>query len=168
MKRWRTSQSKLLVAAIGVVAIGTFFLFTTIFQSMSTNPYLCPAMTETQNNSKGNLIGNLNGNSRSLQFHPIKTVVKPWRGEHNVYAIFALPLQYQDIYYRSQLLVKGTDTPWLITPTDGRKYGATAPEGYFLVIGFFRTRLALLYFVTGKFSELQQPCNWTLYLFPEQ
>jgi len=160
MKRWRISQPKLLVAAIGVVAIGTFFLFTTIFQSMSTNPYLCPAMTEIQNNSKGN--------SKGLQFHPIKTVVEPWRGEHNVYAIFALPLQYQDIYYRSQLLVKGTVTPWDITPTDGRKYGATAPEGYFLVIGFFRTRLALLYFVTGKFSELQQPCNWTLYLFPKQ
>jgi len=158
MKRWRISQSKLLVAAIGVVAI--VFLFTTIFQSMSTNPYLCSTMTEIQSNSESN--------SKSLQFHPIKIVAKPWRGEHNVYAIFALPLQYQDIYYRSQLLVKGTDTPWDITPTDGRKYGTTTPEGYFLVIGFFRTRLALLYFVTGKFNELQQPCNWTLYLFPKQ
>ncbi len=160
MKRWLTSQPKLLVAAIGVVAIGIFFLFTTIFQSMSTNPYLCPAMTEIDSTLKGN--------SRSLQFHPIKTVVKPWRGEHNVYAIFALPLEYQDTYSRSHLLVKGTDTPWDITPTDGSNHGLTAPEGYFLVIGFFRTRLALLYFVTGKFSELQQPCNWTLYLFPKQ
>ena len=162
MKRWRISQPKLLVAAIGVVAV--VFLFTTIFQSMSTNPYLCPAMTEIQSNSKSNSEGNL----KSLQFHPTKIVVEPWRGEHNVYAIFALPLQYQDIYYRSQLLVKGTDTPWDITPTDGLKYGATTPEGYFLVIGFFRTRLALLYLVTGKFSELQQPCNWTLYLYPKQ
>ena len=162
MKRWRISQPKLLVAAIGVVAV--VFLFITIFQSMSTNPYLCPAMTEIQSNSKSNS----EGNSKSLQFHPTKIVVEPWRGEHNVYAIFALPLQYQDIYYRSQLLVKGTDTPWDITPTDGLKYGATTPEGYFLVIGFFRTRLALLYLVMGKFSELQQPCNWTLYLYPKQ
>ena len=38
MKSWRISQPKLLVAALGVVAI--MLLFTTIFQSLSTNPYL--------------------------------------------------------------------------------------------------------------------------------
>ena len=103
----------------------------------------------------------------SLQFHPIKIVAEPWQGKHKVYAVFALPLAYKDIYYQSHLLVKGSNTVWNITPTDGRKYGvSTIPDGKFLVIGFFRTRLALLYLISGKFSDLTDPCSWTLYFFP--
>ena len=123
--------------------------------SSDINHALCPTMTD--NLSKSN----------SLKFHPIKVVAEPWRGEHHVYSIFALPLQYKDIYHRSQLLVKDTDTPWEVTPTDGLKYGETAPENSFLVIGFFPTRLTLWYWVSGRFGELKQPCNWTLHLFPK-
>jgi hypothetical protein len=104
----------------------------------------------------------------SLQFHPIKVVAEPWRGNHNVYGIFAVPLQYKEIYERSRsiLLVKGSDTGWYVTITDGRKYGETIPEGHFLLIGFFRTRLALWYWLNGKFADLQQACNWTLHISP--
>jgi len=150
--------NKFLVVAIGAFSIGAIFLLMTISAPKSpdiTNldTSLCPAMTEIRN-------------SPSLQFHPIKIVAEPWRGEHNVYAVFALPLQYQEIYYRSALVVKGTDTHWYATVTDGKKYGVAVPEDSFLMVGFFRTRLALWYWLTGKFSDLLQPCNWTLYLFP--
>ena len=161
MKKWSAKNKFLFMAFI---ALGVTFTLTMLYWSKQTssietasdaNPSFCPTMTDKL--SKSN----------SLKFHPIKIVAKPWRGEHNVYAIFALPLKYYDIYQRSQLLVKGTDTPWDVTPTDGLRDGQTAPEGHFLVIGFFRTRLALWYWASGRFGDLQQPCNWTLHLFPK-
>jgi len=156
------TSHKFLGVAIGALSIGAVFILMTISapNSLPKNPEisnqdssLCPTMTESRN-------------STGLQFHPIKIVAEPWRGEHNVYAIFALPIQYQEIYYRSSLVVKGTDTHWYATVTDGKKYGVAVPEGSFLMVGFFRTRLALWYWLNGKFSDLQQPCNWTLHLFP--
>ncbi len=158
-EKGQIAPNKFLVAMIGALSIGSiFFLLMTIFSPQSTeisnlDSSLCPTMTEIRN-------------STSLQFHPVKIVAEPWRGEHNVYAVFALPLQYQEIYYRSALVVKGTDTQWYATITDGKKYGVAVPEDSFLMVGFFRTRLALWYWLTGKFSDLQQPCNWTLHLFP--
>ncbi len=156
MKKWSTPHQKFLITTIGILALITIFLITTSSVPDSSNKTfsLCPAMTEPASNSS------------SLQFHPIKIVAEPWRGEHHVYAIFALPLKYKDIYYRSKLRVKGSDVDWYITITDGKKFGASAPEGHYLVIGFFRTRLALWYWLRGRFADLQQPCNWTLYFFP--
>jgi len=160
MKNWSTQSKFLYIVAIALT-IGTIFTMIDWSRqdrlstaSFDNNSALCPTMTN--NISKSN----------SLKFHPIKVVAEPWRGEHHVYTVFALPLQYKDIYYRSQLLVKDTDTPWGVTPTDGVRYGATTPDDHFLVIGFFPTRLALWYWVSGRFSYLQQPCNWTLHLFP--
>jgi hypothetical protein len=159
MKQWSAQNKFLFIAAIGFT-IGTVTMIAWSIQAPSPstsdlNSALCPTMTD--NLSKSN----------SLRFHPIKIVAEPWRGEHHVYAIFALPLQYQNIYNRSQLLVKDTDTPWLITPTDGLKYGEIAPEDSFLVIGFFPTRLTLWYWLSWRFDDLRQPCNWTLHLFPK-
>lgn len=159
MKQWSAQKKFIFIAAIGFT-IGTVTMIAWSIQTPSPptsdfNSALCPTMTDKLSKS------------HSLRFHPIKIVAEPWRGEHHVYAIFALPLQYQNIYNRSQLLVKDTDTPWLITPTDGAKYGEIAPEDSFLVIGFFPTRLTLWYLVSGRFSELRQPCNWTLHLFPK-
>lgn len=154
MKKWHLSHRKLLVITIGALTLGTALLLTTSsLQNLADPiPSLCP-MTEINN-------------TRNLQFHPIKIVAQPWRGEHNVYAIFAVPLQYKKIYERSKMLVKGSDTPWYVTLTDGQEYGVKTPEGHFLLIGFFRTRLALWYWINGKFADLQQPCNWTLHVFP--
>ncbi|PZO43474.1 MAG: hypothetical protein DCF19_05925 [Pseudanabaena frigida] len=159
MKSWSVFQRKIFLASIAILAIGVVFILTTISWSTNTNSLnenfsLCSAMPETPDSTN------------RLEFHPIKIVVEPWRGEHNVYGIFAIPLQYKDISYRSKMLVKGTDNAWDATPTDGVKYGLTTPEGYFLLVSFFRTRLTLWYLVTGRFKELQQPCNWKLYLFP--
>ncbi|MCY7331697.1 MAG: hypothetical protein LH649_03350 [Pseudanabaena sp. CAN_BIN31] len=157
MKNWST-QNKLLIIIAIVLISGSIFMLTTILLPRQKNmsnayPSPCSTMSEKLNDSN------------NLQFHPLKIVAEPWRGEHNVYAIFALPLQYQDIADRSRLLVKGSDTPWNLTPINGLKYGMTTPEGHFLVIGFFRTRLALWYWARGRFGDLQQPCNWTLHLF---
>jgi hypothetical protein len=163
MKNW-SAQKKFLFMAVISLAIGSIVTLTLITWSTQTtssqtppsdtDPSLCPVTTDKL--SKSN----------SLRFHPIKVVAEPWRGEHNVYAIFAIPLQYRDTGYRSKLLVKGSNTPWDVTPANEHLYGLTTPEGYFLMIGFFRTRLALLYLASGRFGDLKEPCNWTLHLFP--
>jgi len=159
----RSTRNKFLFTVALALTIGT--ISTVIAWSIQTasqtsssefNPALCPKMTD--NLSK----------SQSLKFHPIKVFVEPWRGDHHVYSIFALPLQYKETYYRSVLLVKDTDTPWEVTPTDGLRYGAITPDDHFLVIGFFPTRLTLWYWVSGRFDVLLQPCNWTLHLFPNK
>jgi hypothetical protein len=103
-----------------------------------------------------------------LKFYPIKVMVQPWRGEHHVYAIFAVPMQYQHIYYRSFMQVKGIDTKWNVTIAKPHLYGVTAPEGHFLLVGFVYTRLALLHLITGRFGELKLPCNWHLSIWVNQ
>ena len=159
MRNW-SARNKFLFMSVTTLAIGSIFILTqtTASQTSSseTDPSLCPSMT------------NKLSNSNSLRFHPLKIVAEPWRGEHNVYAIFAIPLQYKDSGYRSKLLVKGSNTPWDVSPANERLYGLTVPEGHFLVLGFFRTRLALLYLASGRFGDLKEPCNWTLHFFPHK
>ncbi|MDX2257088.1 MAG: hypothetical protein NW214_16375 [Pseudanabaenaceae cyanobacterium bins.39] len=103
----------------------------------------------------------------SLRFEPIKIVVQPWRGEHHVYAIFAIPLPLQNIYDRSFLKVKGIDGKWYVTVAKPHLYDVKVPEGYFLLVGFVPTRLALLAMILGNFDSLKVPCNWSLFIFPE-
>jgi hypothetical protein len=103
---------------------------------------------------------------KRLAFKPSILVVEPWRGQHNVYAVFAVPMAYREIYYRSVMEVKGIKTGWKATIADNTDMKIKPPEGQFLMISFFPTRLTLWYWLTGKFSHLQDPCNWTLYFFP--
>lgn len=103
---------------------------------------------------------------KHVAFKPIRLVVEPWRGEHNVYAVFAVPLAYYEIYYRSLMLVEGTKKGWDATIADAKRMRVEPPEGHFLMVSFFPTRLAIWYWLTGKFSNLQDHCNWTLYIYP--
>jgi hypothetical protein len=84
MRNW-SARNKFSFIAIITLAIGSIFILTqtTASQTSSseTDPSLCPSMT------------NKLSKSNSLRFHPLKIVAEPWRGEHNVYAIFAIPLQ---------------------------------------------------------------------------
>ncbi|PZV13568.1 MAG: hypothetical protein DCF20_15050 [Pseudanabaena sp.] len=86
IKNWSAQNKFLFILAIAM-AIGSIVTITITALSpktvtSDTNQSLCPPPTDKL--SKSN----------SLKFHPIKVVTKPWRGEHNVYAIFALPLEY--------------------------------------------------------------------------
>jgi hypothetical protein len=103
----------------------------------------------------------------SLKFYPIKLVAQPWYGQHNVYAVFALPLKYEDTHTNSELIIKGYDQPLQIMRANEDIYGSPTPAGHFLVVCFFRTRHALWYSLSGRLADLQQPCNWTLYLFDQ-
>ncbi len=174
MKHWLASQNKFLMLLVFVFFLlagwGINSIVTAVARSQNlaasnqgwvsvnaalpSNQYsLCP------NQPQGEVLDN-----GQKQFYPMKLVVEPWRGEHNVYAIFALPLEYRRNRRQVKMMVKGTGTEWEVTIANPSLYDLTTPDGYFLVIGFFRTRVALWRFVTGTFDQLQQPCNWVLHL----
>lgn len=129
-------------------------------------PLCSMPMPELSSNQFPNQSLNQSQDRQRLAFKPIRLVVEPWRGEHNVYAVFAVPLTYYETYYRSLMQVEGTKKGWEATIADAKGMRLEAPEGHFLMVSFFPTRLSIWYWLTGKFANLQDPCNWTLYIYP--
>lgn len=94
--------------------------------------------------------------------HPQKIVIKPWRGQHHVYAVFSVDNEYK------------TDKLMLVTVPDeptkcgyinyiNHSYGSPdAPPGQHLVKGYLNTRTALWLIAQGKGDQLKQPSNWKL------
>jgi hypothetical protein len=94
--------------------------------------------------------------------HPEKLVVQPWRGPHNVYAIFTVPSGYRsdrlftvsipgDQIYCGQFYNRGK------IPT-----GIDQPKYYTLIKGNLNTRIALKLIAQGKLNQLKQAKNWRL------
>ncbi|MEW6497198.1 MAG: hypothetical protein AB1589_32545 [Cyanobacteriota bacterium] len=94
--------------------------------------------------------------------HPIKLRVKPWRGQHNVYAIFMIPKDYK--HGRLGVLdIKDVAKYDELVISQGKWHdGIQAKPGYYLVKIFVKTRVALKWTAKGDFISLRQPCNWTL------
>ena len=99
--------------------------------------------------------------------NPARVVVEPWLGEHNVYALFVLPNKYFKSFseYRTLVTVRGSDELFEVRVADlslFKKIEVT--EDHFAVIAYFWTRQSVWMMLQGKYSELQYPCSWTLYL----
>ncbi|MBI1241684.1 hypothetical protein [Umezakia ovalisporum] len=94
--------------------------------------------------------------------HPQRLVIKPWRGQHNVYAIFVIPIGYKsdDLFTVSipgnRTYCGGFQNLGKISPRVNK------PQHYTLIKGFLNTRIALKLIAQGKLSELQKPQNWQL------
>lgn len=98
--------------------------------------------------------------------HPTELVVKPWRGQHQVYGTFVIPHKYrtdgfmtitlsQNKTYCGQLInVGGFIVPGLYPQPKNR-----------IIRGYLNTRLALWLIIQGKGGELKQPQNWRLGYF---
>ncbi|MDP5338849.1 MAG: hypothetical protein NWQ28_09780 [Nodularia sp. (in: cyanobacteria)] len=94
--------------------------------------------------------------------HPEKLVVQPWRGQHNVYAIFIIPSGYK------------SDGLFTVTTPGTRTYcgriqdigqvssGVDQPKYYTINRGFLNTRIALKLIAQGKLDQLRKPDNWRL------
>lgn len=94
--------------------------------------------------------------------HPIKLVVKPWRGPHHVYGIFMIPEDYKP-NREAVLDVKGVSTYNKTIYSRGQETeGIQAKPGYYLAKVFIKTRTTLKLSAKGSFNQLRQPCNWTL------
>lgn len=91
--------------------------------------------------------------------NPVKVVVEPWKGEHNIYGIFQIPEGYshQKIF---TVTIPKEKTFCGVFVEDNDFAGVQPKPGYYLIKGFFRTRMALRILFRGKGSELKQPQNW--------
>ena len=93
--------------------------------------------------------------------HPQQLVIQPWRGQHNVYAIFLLPRKYKP------------DSLFTFTIPKGKTYcggyrlslqtlpGMNSSE-YLTIKAYLNTRTAVKLILQGNLYELQQPNNWQL------
>ncbi|MEB3177736.1 MAG: hypothetical protein VKL59_01635 [Nostocaceae cyanobacterium] len=92
---------------------------------------------------------------------PEKIVIEPWRGEHNVYAIFTIPGgHYND--RRFTVTVDGVGTYCGTLQFAGTEVadGVPAKPGYYLMRGHLRTRATLWLMMQGKGDELYKATNW--------
>lgn len=94
---------------------------------------------------------------------PEKIVVQPWRGRHQVYGIFMIPEGYKSDRFVT-LKVPGEKTYCgSLVDVGDRSIGEISPKpGYYLLKGYFNTRVAIKLIVEGKGNELKQPNNWRL------
>ncbi|MBD2240937.1 hypothetical protein H6G35_30850 [Aulosira sp. FACHB-113] len=95
--------------------------------------------------------------------YPEKIVIQPWRGQHHVYAVFAVPNQYKTDYVMQVTLPDNdTDCGTIHNIPSANSEGVQTPPGHYLVKGYLNTRVALWLIAQGKVGELQQPTNWKL------
>ena len=105
----------------------------------------------------------LPSNRPTTSVHPIKVVVEPWLGRHQIYGIFQI--ESKRCYFGK---------PAVLTVVGAGKYcegvyifgqhleGIEAPPGYYLTKHYIRTRTALRLTTQGLLNQLKQPRNWTL------
>lgn len=100
----------------------------------------------------------------SDRIHPQKVVVRPWKGRHQVYAVFVLPDDYE------------ADNPVVVSIEGEMTYCAGKPvrvkgdefqrvyakPGEDIFVARFRTRTASWLIAQGKVEPLKQPHNWSL------
>jgi len=105
--------------------------------------------------------------TRIYKTNPARVVVEPWLGAHNVYALFVLPNKYFKSFseYETLVTVRGSDEPLQVRVADLSLFKKIEiPKDHFVVIAYFWTRQSVWMMLQGKYSELQYPCSWTLYL----
>jgi hypothetical protein len=107
--------------------------------------------------------------AKVYKFNPSKIVVQPWLGEHHVYALFALPKKFGDasnIGYSDVLVtVQGVNQPIKATKANLSLYGKVdMKEDSFMMVAYLWTRETMWQILQGKYGELTNPCNWTLYI----
>ncbi|MDV2995193.1 MAG: hypothetical protein N4J56_004847 [Chroococcidiopsis sp. SAG 2025] len=102
--------------------------------------------------------------TKSDRIHPEKVVVRPWKGRHQVYAIFVLPDDYE-IDNAVVVNIEGEMTYCASKPAKvkGDEFqGVYAKPGEDIFVARFRTRTASWLIAQGKVEALKQPHNWSL------
>lgn len=94
--------------------------------------------------------------------YPEKLVVQPWRGQHNVYAIFVIPNGYKrDALFTVSIPGSPTycgrfqDIDTALSGVDQANYNTK-------IRGFLNTRIAVKLIAQGKLSQLKERQNWRL------
>ncbi len=94
--------------------------------------------------------------------YPEKVVVRPWLGQHHVYAIFMLPNNYvYDRFMTIKLPGNKTYCGFVDNPSQTIDEINTKP-GHYLVKGYLQTRTAIKFILAGRINDLKQVNNWQL------
>ncbi len=138
---------------IGIISIGVALLsvFTTVW--LTATPITRHCQSEGLSDSK------------LYKAHPVKVVVRPWLGQHQVFGIFVVPLRYRSgRSYSGTISVQSFKEEFVPDwqANIQRVEDVIVEPGFYLVRGYVPTRIALWFLVTGQFGELRSPCNWTL------
>jgi hypothetical protein len=100
------------------------------------------------------------------QQRPVKVVVKPWAGRHNVYGVFTLPItdpSSQAVAPYITIHIPGRQTYCAAAVTvDPSWVGLPDRPGQQVVIGLLHTRTAWWLLGHGQKADLQNPENWSL------
>ncbi|HIK07423.1 MAG TPA: hypothetical protein IGS40_22485 [Trichormus sp. M33_DOE_039] len=90
-------------------------------------------------------------------------VVRPWLGQHNVYAVFMIPNGYQYEYlFKLNLPGERTYCGVIHRANQSVVDGVVAKPGYYLLKGYINTRIALSLMIQGKLNQLKQSQHWEL------
>lgn len=114
------------------------------------------------NDSQCNSEAFLASKTPKFQVQATKVVVQPWRGEHQVYAIFTVPDEYKK-------------TPFFVLSVKGVYNDCSKPFGYsqnyddifaepetHLIRDYLRTRITLRLILQGLYFQISDRQNWTL------
>lgn len=99
-------------------------------------------------------------------FPATSVIVQPWRGQHHVYGIFIIPVQYKfDHLYRATLTIQGVGTELQAgSPEDEDRDGASPKAGFYTKRVYLSTRAAFRVLLRGGFGDLVMSCHWWLIL----
>ncbi len=108
-------------------------------------------------------VGYLPENLSTTSIHPLKVVVEPFHGQHQVYGIFRLAQEKSPPFQPVVLTVTNVGKYCESTNYIGHNFAEIAvPNEYYLSKHYIRTRIALWLTTQGLLEELKQPENWTL------
>jgi hypothetical protein len=118
---------------------------------------------------RSQVISDCSGSSLSLShgprlpLHPQQVVVEPWKGRHNVYALFLVPNGYQpDEFVAIALANSQTYCGHTEVLDNPQAMNFPVPPEHYAVRGMLRTRTTIGLLSEGRKAELERPENWTL------
>jgi hypothetical protein len=98
-----------------------------------------------------------------LSLHPQQVVVEPWKGRHNVYALFIVPNGHQPDEFVMITLANGQSYCGHTVVLDNpQAINLSVPPDHYAVRGMLRTRTTIGLLSEGRKAELERHENWTL------
>lgn len=143
MRKRRLISTLVLISVVGIVAI-TYSVQQTVDEQCTGVGYLPADLSTTS-------------------IHPIKVVVEPFQGQHQVYGIFKIKKQKSPYNQPVVLTVSHVGKYCEFTNYIGQNFEEiTVYNEYDLSQHFIRTRTALWLTIQGLLGELRKPDNWIL------
>jgi hypothetical protein len=106
--------------------------------------------------------GFINVKTTKYYIHPDKVIVKPWLGQHKIYAIFIVPNGH--LYDNFITINLGNNQSFCgdVSRLPEGQNGVIAKPGYDLAKGYLHTRTGIKFILAGNINEIKKVSNWQL------